>query len=103
MWNNYTVHMQNPDKIATRQAEADAVRLADEARARPAEGRVPGVLTSWATARIGKVVAYGTSGADRLRRGLATGLRAVRHDVALMGTHLQHLHRPHVALGHHRV
>ncbi len=41
MWNNYTVAMLNPDKIAGRQAEAAAER-------RAVEGRVRAEHTSWA-------------------------------------------------------
>jgi hypothetical protein len=89
MWNNYTVHMLNEDKIATRQEEAAAQRLADEGRARD-EHRF------WATAGVERVVAHGTSRVARLRDG------TVGHGVAMAAARLRHAHRPHVALGHHR-
>jgi hypothetical protein len=99
MWNNYTVHMLNPDKIETRQAEAADQRLADEARQAPDEGLVRSEHTLRATR---KVVGFGTSRTAQLRHGAASGLHAVRHDFALAGAHLRHIHRPHIAIGHHR-
>ena len=54
MWNNYTVDMLNPDKIASRQAEAAAER-------RAAEGRVHAEHATGATAGILRVVVAGRS------------------------------------------
>jgi hypothetical protein len=95
MWNNYTVHMLNKDKIATRQEEANAQRLADE-------GRVRDEHRFWATAGVERVLAHGTSRAARLRDGTVADARAVGHGVAMAAARLRHAHRPHVALGHHR-
>lgn len=100
MWNSYTVHMLNPDKIATRQAEADAVRLADEAQPVPEEGRVRGEHRFWATAGTEKVVAHGTSRASLLRHGAVVGIRSARHGFAGATAGLRHAHRPYPAVGH---
>ncbi len=61
MWNNYTVGMLNSDKIATRQAEARAQRLADQ-------GHEHGELRSRVVAGFGSVIALATSRSARLRR-----------------------------------
>ncbi len=100
MWNNYTVHMLNPDKIATRHAEADALRLADEAERAPDEVRVSGEHRFWATAGTDRVVANGTSFAIQLRDGAVGGIRSARHGVAAAAAGLRHAHRPHLAAGH---
>jgi hypothetical protein len=95
MWNNYTVHMLNPDKIATRQAEAAAQRLADEGHARDEHRFL-------ATAGVETVAGRGTSRAARLRDGAVADARAIGHGVATAAARIRHAHRPHVALGHHR-
>jgi hypothetical protein len=77
MWNNYTVDMLNPDKIASRRGEAAAER-------RAADGRVHAERTSRA-AGIQRVVAPGRSlvTAARRRAGLTVAnlpyLRGSRH------------------------
>ncbi len=72
MWNNYTVDMQNPGRMADRQAEARAQRLADEA-----------------------------SSADPSSSWLMNGVRAIRHSGAVLVTSVRHVHvRSGSALGH---
>ncbi len=107
MWNNYTVELLNPDKIATRQAEADAQRLGDQGRAR-------GEHTFWATRGVERVIVSGATGAARVRAAAAaraSDLRtaavareqAVRREVGIVATWMRHVHRPHFSIGHHRV
>ena len=107
MWNNYTVEMLNPDKIATRQAEADAQRLGDQ-------GRERGEHTFWATRGVERVRVSGTMGAARLRAsaavragGVRAGIvareRAARREAGVLAAWMRHLHRPHFAVGHHRL
>jgi hypothetical protein len=84
MWNNYTVHTLNADKMATRQAEAKAQRLADE-------GHEHGELRSRAAARLGNVIAFATSRSARLRH--AAGGKSA----ALPGP----VRPPRPAAGHH--
>jgi len=107
MWNNYTVEMLNPDKIATRQAEADAQRLGDQ-------GRERGEHTFWATRGVERVLVSGTTGAARLRAsaavrasdlraGVVARERAVRREAGVVAAWMRHVHRPHITVGHHRV
>ncbi len=102
MWNNYTVDMLNPDKVATRQAEADAVRLADEARTSPGEARARVEHAFWATRGVERAVASSASRAARVREAAVAATRATGHRAALAAAGLRHAHRPHVAAGDHR-
>jgi hypothetical protein len=74
MWNNYTVDMLNPDKIASRHAEAAAER-------RAAEGRVHAGHATGATAGFRRVVVAGTTFATAAlhRAGLAVPGRRNPH------------------------
>ena len=84
MYNNYTIELLNPDKIATRQAEADAQR-------RAAEGRGPGRHLFRVPAGITSLVAFG-----------ASRVAAARGRATQAGTGLQHLRAPRAAAGEHR-
>jgi hypothetical protein len=84
MWNNYTVDMLNPDKIASRQAEAAAER-------RAVEGRVDAEHAAGTMAGIGRVVVAGTSFAA-----------AALHRAGLAVAGLRNLHGPRRAAGQYR-
>jgi hypothetical protein len=82
MWNNYTVHMLNPGKMADRQAEARAERLA-------AESAGAGTGTFWLSRGIEKVTSSGVP-------------RAALHGAAIVVVRLQHLHGPRLTPRHNR-
>ena len=84
MYNCYTVELLNRDKIATRQAEADAHR-------RGIEGRMHGAHTGAVQGRIQRVAALG-----------ASCVTAARRSVAQAGAGLQHLRGPRSAEGQNR-
>lgn len=85
MYNNYTIELLNPDKIATRQAEAEAQRRGTEGR--EGRGHVFG-----APAGVERVVAFG-----------ASSVAAARRLAAAAGTGLQHLRGPRAAAGQHQI
>jgi uncharacterized phosphosugar-binding protein len=95
MWNNYTSDMQNPGRMADRQAEARAQRLADE-------GRERGEQSVLLTDGVRRVVASGTSHAAALIVRTRAGGLAARHRAAQAAARLQHAHRPRLTHGHHR-
>jgi hypothetical protein len=95
MWNNYTAEMQNPGRMADRQAEARAQRLA-------AEAGTGETRSFWLTNQVEKVGRAGASRATGLLVGLVARVRSAGHGFAHAAGRRRIVDGARLAAGHHR-